>query len=749
MKKILALMALVLAVSGFVPVRAYNDDRLDWYCFQKDPFRRGMAYGGEELKLPISTGWEVQHGQKPVGTILISKNMAIVTGEKGLVAAYSIIDGSPIWRRDFGQPLNTEGTIIDDVMICCLPGGRIVGLDTMTGGSIWENTVIGDVVTPPVPYLSNFYISTTEKKLATISAISGYIYSQIDLKSKLTTPLTLQTLGDYETGMIAISEDSMLLDWEFYGGKAEMPSKVEGKFTLPVITASETLILSDDTGKLMCTDSKGSKQYWLVDMAGQIANAPCLFVSGIYVAAATKNGNIKAVQIGNGRVVWETKAKGSMSQPLISIGQNVIALTDSGLIQVLSSFDGASVSELNVGEPIVTPASYSTNSLFVGTGSGKIVCARSASSTYKFTISEKIVVAAPGTEKPVELKLEGVGNELFYINALGFPCRCKINRTFTPETVIRPNGSVTMKLAVDPTAPSAVYDVQIELRDNAGTMTLRQSLTIIVAKPEELLKPKTDITYPSDNLMMLKVGYSNVKFGRTFAGVFTFDKTKLKFKSASIDPILQKLIDSKSAYQSIDSSTPGRLVVFYSSKDTIPESSAVFDLYFDVLASAEDKFTFVSMSRATNGYPLPAEPMTIPYSAKFIQTEHVVKLQIGNLTASIDGKETKLKVAPYINSGKTMVPLRFVGEALGSEVLWTQADRSVVYKNTLPTGAREIKLWIGKTMALVDGKETAVKPAPEIKNGNTCVGLSFVSANFGCKTEWDAATKTVTIKFLK
>jgi outer membrane protein assembly factor BamB len=747
MKKLMALMAVVLVFSGLGFVGAYNDDTTDWYCYQKDPFRRAIS--NDTLGVPLSVGWQTDFGQKPVGTILISKNMAIVTGEKGLVAAYAISDGSPVWRRDFGQALSTEPTIMDDVMLCCFAGGKIVGLDTSTGGSMWENTLIGDVVTSPLPYLTNFYVYTSEKKLVTISAVSGYIYNQIDAGGKFITPLTLQIFSDNNASMLSVADDSTLMAWQFYSGKSVSGPKLEGSYALPVISNSETLIATTTSGKINCLDWQGQKQYWSFDMGSEVVSAPCLFTSSIYVAAATKSGNIKAIQIGNGKVIWEIKAKSTISLPLISVGQNIIAVTDTGFVQVLNAFDGSTVAEVNAGEPIVTAPSYSTNSIFVGTKSGKIICAKSSTGTYKFTLSARTLVVAPGTEKSIDLKLDGEGSESFYINAWGFPCRCKINRVFTPETTIKPKGTVTMKLVVDPTAPSAVYDVALEVKSTTSSLSLRQALTIIIAKPEEMLKPSFEVTYPADNQMKLKIGYSNAKYARAFAGSISFNKANLKFKSISVDSILSKLVDTKAASYSSDSSIPGKLTVFYAGKDTLAESGQVFEILFDVLATADDKMEFMSKSRTMNGQPVPSDPAEVAYSVKLKSVEHIVKLTIGKLVATIDGKEITLKVAPYVNAGKTMVPLRFIGDALGSEVVWNANEKSVVYKNTLPTGAREIMLWIGKTKALVDGKEATVTPAPEIKSGNTCVGLSFVSANFGCKTEWDQTTKTVTIKFTK
>lgn len=47
-----------------------------------------------------------------------------------------------------------------------------------------------------------------------------------------------------------------------------------------------------------------------------------------------------------------------------------------------------------------------------------------------------------------------------------------------------------------------------------------------------------------------------------------------------------------------------------------------------------------------------------------------LKLWINKTTADLDGKDLKMDVPPKIINGRTMVPLRFVSESLGSQVIW-------------------------------------------------------------------------------
>lgn len=54
-----------------------------------------------------------------------------------------------------------------------------------------------------------------------------------------------------------------------------------------------------------------------------------------------------------------------------------------------------------------------------------------------------------------------------------------------------------------------------------------------------------------------------------------------------------------------------------------------------------------------------------------------VLLQVGETRATIDGQEVHMDVPARIIDGRTMVPLRFVSEALGGEVVWDAATRTV------------------------------------------------------------------------
>jgi hypothetical protein len=54
-----------------------------------------------------------------------------------------------------------------------------------------------------------------------------------------------------------------------------------------------------------------------------------------------------------------------------------------------------------------------------------------------------------------------------------------------------------------------------------------------------------------------------------------------------------------------------------------------------------------------------------------------IRLQIGNKTAVVNGKSVVLSLAPFLQTGTTMVPIRFVSEVLGATVVWDGATKTV------------------------------------------------------------------------
>jgi len=110
-----------------------------------------------------------------------------------------------------------------------------------------------------------------------------------------------------------------------------------------------------------------------------------------------------------------------------------------------------------------------------------------------------------------------------------------------------------------------------------------------------------------------------------------------------------------------------------------------------------------------------------------------IYMRVESTQASVNGKEHKLEVAPFYLDGRTMVPVRFIGEAMGVKVGWDGQDQSV----TLTRGDIQIKLQIDNKEAYVNGSQSLLDAPPIIKDDVTMVPLRFISESLNLEVQFD------------
>lgn len=121
--------------------------------------------------------------------------------------------------------------------------------------------------------------------------------------------------------------------------------------------------------------------------------------------------------------------------------------------------------------------------------------------------------------------------------------------------------------------------------------------------------------------------------------------------------------------------------------------------------------------------------------------EILIVMTIDEPLARVNYQEYRLDQAPIVRDGRTLVPLRFVGEAMGAAVGWNPDDWTVTYT----TSETRILLSIDDPVAYVNGEPVVIDVAPTIVNGRTLVPVRFVSEAMGFQVDWISATRQVVI----
>lgn len=122
----------------------------------------------------------------------------------------------------------------------------------------------------------------------------------------------------------------------------------------------------------------------------------------------------------------------------------------------------------------------------------------------------------------------------------------------------------------------------------------------------------------------------------------------------------------------------------------------------------------------------------------------LINLTIGMKEGRVNGVPYTLDAEPFINAeaGRTLVPVRFVSEALGAEVGWNPENSTV----TITYGKKEIILTIGSTAVQLNGEEQIIDCAPAILlPGRTFVPLRFVSETLEAEVVYNPSNGQINI----
>jgi uncharacterized protein YkwD len=101
-----------------------------------------------------------------------------------------------------------------------------------------------------------------------------------------------------------------------------------------------------------------------------------------------------------------------------------------------------------------------------------------------------------------------------------------------------------------------------------------------------------------------------------------------------------------------------------------------------------------------------------------------IRVVVNNVTLTTD-------VAPIIEAGRTLVPVRAVLEALGATVQWRSDGVINITKNS-----RQILLRINDRVALINGQQVILDVPARLVTGRTLVPLRFISEAVGATVNW-------------
>ncbi len=132
--------------------------------------------------------------------------------------------------------------------------------------------------------------------------------------------------------------------------------------------------------------------------------------------------------------------------------------------------------------------------------------------------------------------------------------------------------------------------------------------------------------------------------------------------------------------------------------------------------------------------------------------KYVLAIGKNEIMTDINGNtETiTLDVAPYIDNGRTMIPLRGLLEAMGASIEWQGDTRTIVVtkeKNVITLQIVNNLVYVYKYFS---GEYKTIRYTldvpPKIKDSRTFIPIRFVSEHLGYTVSWNGETQEITIE---
>lgn len=135
------------------------------------------------------------------------------------------------------------------------------------------------------------------------------------------------------------------------------------------------------------------------------------------------------------------------------------------------------------------------------------------------------------------------------------------------------------------------------------------------------------------------------------------------------------------------------------------------------------------------------EKVSAPNVPVPVERKETVRFIMGS-TVYYVGQEAKvMEAAPYISSGRTMLPVKYVADAMGispGAVAWDGGRKTVTIY-----AADTIVLQLGSRTMKIGEEEVEMSAAPEAVNGRTFIPVAEITRALQIDTKWDGVNKQV------
>lgn len=641
---------------------------------------------------------------------------------KNVFYCLDLSTGKVVWSPTIGGSVYSTPCIDGSSVYICSWDRKAYCFDKYSGSKKWSFGTELYIFNSPMLFNGWMFIGSRDEKLYCVNPQTGMKFWDIKVGPVTSTPIVgnnMIYIGEHEGSVYCVDPFKQSVAWEY---------KTDGIIESSIAYSNGKIFLGytgESNSYFTCIDAKQGKPEWVFKCESGLWSDPCVGDGKCYVSV---ENNLYALDEKKGTLLWTDKLEtGRYSQALYCKNRVYVGTTKDGFI-VKNSDTGETVFNLPVKSAVRTPAIAEKKILF-GCEDGSVYCLGGE--------EEKIVSVAISPES--------------------------ITIVPNASTSFSLSGSMNTGAIVDITKEAlwTVKDTKIGKVDNDGKFTATNPGTTQITATYKGMVAEAKVTVRhSIRVSPNPLVFKNIPFG---------SKAKAEL---NIENLVDKQLSCK-----FTASDPARLI-FDSTNLTVPTDGAKMPLSFDSTSlepGSKNNYT-IKIEYDGGWMELPVEVTISTDQVQCIKFEPYM-LDFGYLSRGstktleflihYSGIKVKGKLKPMQNwidvspeafssdNPEQIFKVTISASALPSgdtfggsirleseEPMCQQTSINVMIKTDKGI---VIKLEIENKNATINDQKAVLDVPAKLINGRTMVPIRFISESFGCKVNWDAKAKEITI----
>jgi outer membrane protein assembly factor BamB len=285
-------------------VRVYRTST-QWTMYGASP-QRTQGNPNIHIRPPFRLVWSAPVGALIEFPAVVDQHVAYISNYRGSIRAYSMKDGSTVWRHDTPDgKMAASPAVVDRELIVHGMDGHVWVLNRFNGKVLWRYYVGSPIESSPVvidgiDYFGDWGGTITALNLRTHRALWTY-----HTGNKITSSTSYLNgtvfIGDYGGRLLALGARTGRLHWS-----AGVNGRIYGT---PAVANGRVFAPSSD-GNTMNAFTTSGHHLWTINTGAYVYSSPAVWRGRVYFGSYT--GDLYCVSARTGSVLWRFSTAGSI-----------------------------------------------------------------------------------------------------------------------------------------------------------------------------------------------------------------------------------------------------------------------------------------------------------------------------------------------------------------------------------------------------------------------------------------------------